>query len=294
MRLGVIYRIRIKNNFIFGSTLDINRRKNYHLYLLKENKHDNSKLQELYNKYKEIRFKIVQKDVPEDILRIVEDIWIGANCSKKSDNKGGLNVINGSCTQVKFKEQLSQHRSEVQKRIMSSLTLEEKRKRTIKMKLSKLTNIKKIGENISKGKKNKCTNWDNNQSFPVLQIDLQGNPLKLWSSAYQAQVQKGYLSCRISGVCKKKYGQKTYKKYKWEYVKKEDILKYNHLRDVEVPICLKSRKNIKVFQKDINNNIIKVWKNSKKICEYYNIKPPTVSILIKKGIIKDNSVFSFE
>ena len=51
-------------------------------------------LQRCFNKYGKdsLKFEIVQDNVPEDILLAVEDIWIGANCSKISDKKGGMNM----------------------------------------------------------------------------------------------------------------------------------------------------------------------------------------------------------
>ena len=55
---GYIYRIKnnITNQSYIGQTIDFNRRRNTHLNKLKQNKHDNPKLQAAFNKYGEDNF----------------------------------------------------------------------------------------------------------------------------------------------------------------------------------------------------------------------------------------------
>ena len=93
--LGVIYKISCSgnNNFLFGSTINFNKRKYSHLNLLKKNKHYNNSLQYCYNTFGEesISIEIVQFDIHENKLLFIENIWVGANCSRIDDNKGGMN-----------------------------------------------------------------------------------------------------------------------------------------------------------------------------------------------------------
>ena len=108
---------------------------------------------------------------------------------------------------------------------LQSLKSKEEKLKSSQKRL-KTVDLKQIGEAISKTKqRNKKEGWENNQSLSILQLTLDGLPIKLWSSAYQAEVQKGYLNGRISGVCKKLYGQKTYKGYDWKYATKEKLNK---------------------------------------------------------------------
>lgn len=290
MRFGAIYRIRIGDYYLFGSTLDLKGRKANHIWNLRRGTHINSTLQELYNIHKEFRFKIVQENIPEDILRHVEDIWIGANCAKKADGKNGLNVINGHC--VNYTEDLRQHRSFTMKNRLAKLSKEEKNDIARKMIATKAPRIKEIGRNISKAKKGQRIGWENNQSYPVLQCDLKGNPIKLWSSAYQAQIEKDYLCSHIRGCCLGNYGQKTYKKYKWRYATSEDLITFSNLKETEIPQAIKADKNISILQKDINGKIIKKWQNSRRISEYYNVKPSVVCQWIKyKTIVNKEFIF---
>lgn len=68
-----------------GSTINFNRRKSEHLYLLKKNKHHNKHLQNVYNKYKdkmEIRL-FIYTDCNKEYVRILEQNII--NCYNFED-----------------------------------------------------------------------------------------------------------------------------------------------------------------------------------------------------------------
>ena len=295
-RLGLIYKIILDDKFIIGSTLHFNKRQSSHKCDLRNNKHCNKPLQHVYDKSinKEIVFEILQENIPERILKYVEDVWIGASCSKIQDKRNGLNIIDGS--RIDYTPEMREKRRISQTRIMNSLTQEQKEQRASRMKESKSNNLVQIGRNISASKQiNKKENWINNQSYPVLQKTLEGIPIKLWASAYHAEKEKNYLSSHVRGVCLKAYGQKTYKGYDWEYIKSEDLYLYENLKDVDVPQCYKSLKNIPVYQYDLDNNLIKEWDNSRRICEHYNLSPGYVSSCIsKKKLYLEKYIFSFE
>lgn len=110
------------------------------------------------------------------------------------------------------------------KTICANRTCEEKRisnQKAVATRNSKYD----FGKLISKGrKKNIKLDWNNKQIKPVIQETLDGQFIKLWASAYQAQKETSiYRSSNISGVCYKKYGQKTYKGYNWRFASEEEI-----------------------------------------------------------------------
>ena len=289
MREGVIYKIQSSNYFIYGSTVHPERRKQSHLTDLKKGKHCNSFLQKVYNKYNDFDFTVVQENIPEEILRQVEDIWIGANCAKVLDNKNGLNIIDG--TRLDFNIIVREKKSLSMKKYMSSLSVEErsnKAKKAVKTRAERFDLSKLISESRQKYK---YENWDNNQSYPVLQLELDGTPLKLWASSYQAEKEKDFSSSHIRRCC---LGlSKTYKKYKWEYADKETVEKMYHLKNIEVPVCEKSQKNIPIYQYDLGGNFIKSWLNQREIAKSFNVGYARVcEWIIKNKLVKEQYMFS--
>lgn len=97
LNLGAIYQITVNSNYkYFGSTIKtFSVRKSQHLSGLKKNKHPNKILQNCYNKYGEeaLIFEVIQDNIPADILEHIENIYIGANCSRAEDGKKGMNII---------------------------------------------------------------------------------------------------------------------------------------------------------------------------------------------------------
>ncbi len=226
-RIGVIYKVSLGNKFIIGSTINTKDRKYAYIQDLKANRHCNKPLQNLFNilRNKDLKFEILQSNIPELILEPVEDIWIGSLCSKIQDCKGGLNIIDGS--RITFTKEILEKKSIAQKRAMSVLSKEEKEERFRKIQESRKPKLREIGESISKSRQlNKKENWENNQIKPVVQETKSGNFVKIWSSAYQVQKEnKGYNSSHISAVCYKKKGFSSHKKYNWRFATEEEIIK---------------------------------------------------------------------
>lgn len=69
-----IYKIinRINNKIYIGSTYNIVKRKNIHIYLLKNNKHHSILLQRAFNKYGESNFKFEILETVEDRSKLIE------------------------------------------------------------------------------------------------------------------------------------------------------------------------------------------------------------------------------
>lgn len=223
-RKGLIYKISLGDKFIIGSTINYKERTYHHKYCLINNKHCNKPLQSLYNKLnnKDVSFEILQEDIPEIILQYVEDIWIGASCSKIQDKKQGLNIIDGS--RISYTKEMIDHKRIIQTEKMKNLSIEDKKQIYIKGQLTKKVKIIEIGENISKGRKNNAKfNWDNNQIKPVTQLTKDNVVINVWSSAYQVQKELGFSSSKISAVCRNKYNLKTHNNYKWRFSTIEEI-----------------------------------------------------------------------
>ncbi len=173
MRIGVIYKITCTENgyFLFGSTIKFERRKSNYKSSLTKGNYSNILLQRCFNKYgwNSLQFEIVQDNIPENILLYVEDIWIGANCSKSDDNKGGMNMRNGYRwvqsieSREKIRQDLlgkKQSKETIQKRIQ---TMKENYKpRSIESRLK--TSLKIIGK-VNKNVEKQIYQFDLNKSF---------------------------------------------------------------------------------------------------------------------------------
>lgn len=219
-KLGVIYKITLGSKFIIGSTINYLQRVNYHKYCLKNGSHCNKPLQNLYNSqsYNCLSFEILQENIPEIILEYVEDVWIGALCSKVQDHNKGLNIIDGS--RIVYTEELRNSRRLSLKKRMENLSKQDKDELYKKVQYSRKLKIKEISKNISYSrKKNAKFDWDNLQTKPIIQETKDGKFIKLWASAYQAQKEEGYKASNISAVCYKRYGQKSYKGFNWKFAK---------------------------------------------------------------------------
>lgn len=71
MKHGYIYKITIGPNYYIGQTVDPAKRKSHHLYSLKKGAHDNPRVQNAYNKYREFRFDVIRK-LPVSLLSAAE------------------------------------------------------------------------------------------------------------------------------------------------------------------------------------------------------------------------------
>ena len=127
MRTGVIYKIECltNNKFIVGSSLNFKSRRSNHLWQLENNKHNNKALQNCYNKYgyDNIKFELLQENIPNLILRDVENIWIGALCAKDNDKKGGMNLIDADQKNVSESTKLKMSKAQKGKKLSDKTNL---------------------------------------------------------------------------------------------------------------------------------------------------------------------------
>ena len=173
MRVGVIYKITCIENgyFLYRSTIKFEKRKSSYKSSLIKGNYSNIFLQRCFNKYgwNTLKFEIVQDNIPEDILLHVEDVWIGANCSKSDDNKGGMNMRNGYRwdQSIESREKIrqamlgkKQSKETIQKRVQ---TMKENYKpRSIESRLK--TSLKIMGK-VNKNVEKQIYQFDINKSF---------------------------------------------------------------------------------------------------------------------------------
>lgn len=107
---------------------------------------------------------------------------------------------------------------------------------------------------------------ENPNSKKVLQYDLDGNFIKEWNSASEAERNLGYSIGNISGVCCGR-GQ-TALGYMWKYKESEEIpLKIEASKSKGT-----TKKHTGVLQLDLDGNLIREWKTTVEACTKLNIK----------------------
>lgn len=248
MRLGVIYKISINNKFLIGSSINPVTRKASHLSLLKRNVHSNTILQNAYNKYGEdsFKFEIVQKDIPENILLYLEDIWIAASRSRFNCKNNGMNIRDAS--RLNYSQETKDKISKANK----GKILSEETKNKISDSCKKIIKTKEWIEKVRIshiGKKRNTDNWFNSKK--VYQYDLEGNFIKEWKTITEATLfYAKKLSANIVSCCK--LNQKSAYGFQWRYEKEEKISKIKP-----------QAKSKKVMQKDMFGNTVKIWDSTR-------------------------------
>lgn len=179
-----------------------------YLYNLNKNQYNNIYLQRVYNKYdgkNTIKFKIVQENIPENILECVEDIWIGANKGRKEDKKGGLNMRDA--TKPRFgKETLEKISKNNKGKHFHSLGKKHKKESIQKIKDKRALQVishtqetkDKIG-NANRGKKRTQKQLENNYE-KIVQLDLNSNYIKTWNTCKEASIALNISRGNISSV----------------------------------------------------------------------------------------------
>ncbi len=203
-----VYKIenKITNDIYVGSAINLTKRKYYHLYDLKNNKHHSIILQNSYNKYGEenFGFSILEEVYEKENLIIREQYHIDTlnpkfNCSK----------IAGSPLGVKHTLQARLNMSEAHKK----LTKEQRNhKDTCKCFIC----LKITPTNYWLGKK-RSLDTKQKLSIPIIQCDMEGNEIKEWFGASEAANELGLYQSHITACCKKLYGRKSIGGFKWKY-----------------------------------------------------------------------------
>lgn len=284
MRLGTIYKITcIKNEkFLYGSSINFERRKKKYFEDLKNGKYSNKILQRCYNKYgwESLKFEIILENIPENILRYVESIWIGAKCSKVDDKKLGMNFRDGDMKNFSQESKDKMSKWQIGRKLTTS-HIDNIKKNHCSKKPDWISPLKgKVASELSKQRTSEV------MSKAVAQYSKSGKLIKVYKSQTQASkeigIDKGHcnISKCCSGVAKLAYG------YIWKYV--EDINK------VPCSIDTKSKAYMEIDM-FIDDVFFKRYKNIKSVQKEFKIGWNTISNAIKynKGIYK-NYKFQYE
>lgn len=213
MRLGVVYKVSIGNNFIIGSTINSKYREKKYINNLRKGIWNNSYVQDSYNKYGEENFKweILQNNIPEDILENVEDIWIGSLCGRAEDNKNGMNMRDAFRVrfgkETKEKMSISNSKTIYQYDLEGNFTREfigaHDASNYVNSSYSNIATSARSGGNSQSGGFlwsylffEKMPKYNNSPAKSrrktVLQFDKNGNFIKEWESITKIQKELGY------------------------------------------------------------------------------------------------------
>lgn len=204
---SVIYLISWTNNpyFYVGQAQNFNRRKAQHLYEIKNQKHSNSKLQNVYNKYGEPQFQILEYCEVEE-LNTIEQWYLNEFIGKENC----LNIASfaeASARGLKRSEEARKKMSEARKG-KNSLNFGKKRSEEMRQKISKALRGKKHShEHIQKRIVA--------VSVSILQYSKDGKFIKEWISGKEAAETLNIQASCISNCCKGK--QKSAGGFIWKY-----------------------------------------------------------------------------
>ena len=96
MKMGIYKIINVVNNkFYVGSAVNFSRRKSRHFSELRNNRHNNSKLQNAWNKYGESAFVFVEVELVKDkaLLLAVENVWLKEHVGKDYCYNIGVDAV---------------------------------------------------------------------------------------------------------------------------------------------------------------------------------------------------------
>lgn len=288
MRTGVIYKVSIGPNYIIGSTLNEVERRNTYLRNLRKNIWNNDYVQNSFNKYgeKSFKFEVIKRNIPEEELEFIEDVYMAICKSRVEYRLGGMNLRNAS--RVKFSKEIREKMSKAATGKILSIEaknkLREFKKNFIvsditKNKLSKLAKQRIISENTRIAQRNKIIK-------PVYQYNKDtGEFIKKWNSQsevikYYSNGKNGTISNVVNekGECKIAYG------YIWKNKRVDKIYNLN---------SYKHKRHSPIMQKTISGIFIAKWNTISEAEKALNIKNSSANIsACCRG--KKNSAYGFK
>ena len=253
---GIYALYNIENGKIYvGSSINIYTRIRRHFSDLKNNKHYNRYLIRAYNKY-ENKIVPVVLEIVDDRSKLIEreQYWIDYFESYKNENGYNICIIADRLTGTK--------RTEEEKKRIGIISKGRKHTEETKKKMSKSRKgiqyseetLKRmseshIGNKLSEKSKEKLRNIN---IITVYQYSLDGIFIKEWKSSSEAARVDGFDSSAILKCCKDKLHKHKGFIWKHEYFDKLEL------------------KSNKIVQKNLNNEIIKIWDSISNICNVLN------------------------
>ncbi len=249
-----IYCISNSKYFYIGQSVDIYRRWNKHRWELKNNKHKNQIMQNVYNLYVEsdpFEYTIIKETVLEELNKLEKNFII--EYYYKFPNKRCMNIADP--------EKCYTSNSEVRKKISISITGRS---------LSEETKTK-----MSESRKGQKHEWSRKK---IVQLDLDGNLIKLWDSVKDAEKE---LKIRIHKKNKLCGGFQWQSHDEW-LEKPKGKIKHNHnITDT-------------VKQFDLQGKLLNEWLSPKKAAEGTNTSPSALNACLNgKGKTAGGFLWSY-
>lgn len=215
---GIYAIINLRNNkFYIGSTNNFYVRRKGHFNDLKGNRHKNNHLQNAYNLDSKYFIMVEIESISNlEVLRQREQLWLDE--FKSFDRTIGYNIN-------RFADSLSEykHTDETKEKLRKAhlgRKLPEQQKINIsnagkgrnvsdetRMKISKSNRQTKLSEEYKSKHVPKAT--------PVIQMDIEGNIIKIWNRVKEAADELGVRSSNIVHCCRG--NKKTTGGFKWAY-----------------------------------------------------------------------------
>ncbi len=240
-----------------GSSVNMYQRVRRHFSELNSGKHYNIHLKRAYDKYKDSIIPIVLELVDNrDNLIEREQYWLDYFKSYKKEKGYNICMIADRLTGIKRTDAEKNHLSNLYKGVKKSEETKHKMSESRKGIQYSEETLKRmseshIGNNLTEEAKEKLRNIN---IIPVYQYSLDGIFIKEWISAADAERNGGFDQSAIRKCCKDKLHKHKGFIWKNEYFDKLEL------------------KSNKIIQKNLNNEIIKIWDSINNICDTLNFK----------------------
>lgn len=249
-----IYCISNSKYFYIGQSVDIYRRWNKHRWELKNNKHKNQIIQNVYNLYIEtdpFEYAIVKETIPEELNRTEKEFVIEYHY--KFPNKRCMNIADP--------EKCYTSNSETRQKISMAMTGKS---------LSEETKAK-----MSESRKGQKHEWSRKK---MVQLDLDGNLIKLWDSVKDAEVELGVRIHKKNKLC----GGFQWQSYEeW-------------LENPKGKVQHKHNITATVKQYDLQGNLLNEWNSPKEASEGTNTSPSALNACLNgKGKTAGGFLWSY-
>lgn len=250
-----IYCISNSKYFYIGQSIDIYRRWNKHRWELKNNKHKNQIMQNVYNLYIEtdpFEFAII-KEVSTELLNKFEKEFIIEYHYKFPDKR---------CMNISDPERCYTSNINTRQKISLALT---------GISLSEETKAK-----MSKSRKGQKHEWARKK---IVQMDIEGNVIKIWNSIKDAEIELNIRYHKKNKLCGG---------YQWQ-------LYEEWLENPKGSVCHKHNITSTVKQYDLQGNLLNIWKSPKDASKGTNTNSSALSACLNgKGKTAGGFLWSYD
>lgn len=225
-----IYKVTIANHFYIGSASSkrgFYARWHRHASDFKNNKHNNSKFQNCYNKYNKIQFDIIELCSPEKCVEreqyYIDTLKPDLNIKLTADSPLGVKqsqeTILKRISHIKGRKYSKEHRKKISEGLKRSWNDPNSKQRSLETKLKRSSSHlnKKVSE-ITKEKFSKCKSGNSYANKIVYQYSKDKTIfIKEWPSAKIAAAELHINGCHISSCCSGK--RKSANGFYWSHTK---------------------------------------------------------------------------